>query len=157
MKTLIIYDSQFGNTGQLAEAVAETLAIAGESKAIRVSNLDSSELQGLDLLVLASPTQGWRATPPMIELPKNFLAHMPPDLAVAVFDTRFEKATWITGSAARRLGKMLQRMGFSLLLPPESFFVTETKGPLKEGELERARDWARMLLEKCEAKRFIRA
>jgi len=31
-------------------------------------------------------------------------------------------------------------------MPPEGFLVTGEKGPLKEGELERAADWAKLVI-----------
>jgi hypothetical protein len=68
-----------------------------------------------------------------------------PDLSVAVFDTRFDKPPWLTGSAARAAMKRLVRRGLHLVSPPESFFVTSTQGPLKEGEIERARSWGEKL------------
>jgi hypothetical protein len=52
----------------------------------------------------------------------------------------------IFGYAAKPIGERLVKKGGDLNMPPEGFFVTGTEGPLKEGELERAADWARQLL-----------
>jgi hypothetical protein len=72
------------------------------------------------------------------------------DKAIACFDTRFRKPRWMTGSAAKSMAGKLQGMGFTLLVPPESFFVAHSEGPLESGELERAGTWARMLVNKVE-------
>jgi hypothetical protein len=71
--------------------------------------------------------------------------------AIACFDTRFQKPHWMTGSAARRMAASLRHMGLTLLVPPESFFVEGTEGPLLTGELARAAVWARTLLNRIEA------
>jgi hypothetical protein len=71
---------------------------------------------------------------------------------VAAFDTRF-KADELDSSglrflvktggyAAKRIADRLKRAGGSLVVPPEGFYVEDTEGPLKPGELERAADWA---------------
>lgn len=62
---------------------------------------------------------------------------------VACFDTRFEKSAILTGSAAKTIAGKLRRLGYRIVVDPESFFVLHTEGPLKEAELDRARDWAR--------------
>lgn len=46
------------------------------------------------------------------------------------------------GYAAKRIANRLQKSGGELVAPPEGFFVEGTEGPLKDGELERAADWA---------------
>jgi hypothetical protein len=71
--------------------------------------------------------------------------------AVACFDTRFQKPRWMTGSAAHRMAASLRQMGVTLLVPPESFFVAGTEGPLLTGELGRAAVWTRTLLNRLEA------
>ena len=66
---------------------------------------------------------------------------------VASFDTRIS-AKWvgIFGYAAGRIGKDLKKKGGNLILPPEPFYVKATRGPLKDGELERAANWAKNVL-----------
>ena len=56
MKTLVIYDSVFGNTEKIAQAIAAVLGI----QAIPVSQADGGQLRELDLLVIGSPTRGFR-------------------------------------------------------------------------------------------------
>jgi hypothetical protein len=62
---------------------------------------------------------------------------------VAAFDTRFASIfAKIFGYAAGRIANPLKKKGGNLIVAPEGFFVEGTKGPLKEGELERAASWA---------------
>jgi flavodoxin len=152
MNALVVYDSQYGNTEMIARAVAEALNEFGPAQAVRVADADSRKVEAADLVIVGSPTQGWRATPAM----RSFLAHVPPEdwaaVSTASFDTRFHKPRLLTGSAARSIAKQLSRAGFPPVLPPESFFVGGTRGPLEEGEVERARRWARAVRERVAAK-----
>ncbi len=151
MNVLVIYDSQFGNTEQIARAIANMFSEFGQVRTVRVDPTQAVDFQGMDLLILGCPTQGWKPTPAM----QTFLGNVSPKslkgLAVACFDTRFNKPRWMTGSAARVMDKKLRAMGVLPALAPESFFVAGTEGPLANGELERAAKWARMLREKIEA------
>jgi flavodoxin len=151
MNALVIYDSKFGNTEQIARVIANTLSESGQARAVRVDPTQPVDFQGVDLLILGCPTQGWRPTPAM----QTFLGNVSPKsqkaMVVACFDTRFSKPRWMTGSAARVMDKKLRGIGVLPALPPESFFVDKTEGPLVSGELERAAKWARVLREKIEA------
>ena len=142
MHAIVLYDSQYGNTERIAQAIANTLSQAGQARAVRVAETNPGELTGVDLLVVGCPTQGWRPTKAI----QSFLEHVPDGswsgLAAAAFDTRFRSPRLFTGSAARRIAQSLQQKGCSLLLPAESFFVKGTEGPLHDGELERAANWA---------------
>jgi flavodoxin len=148
MNALIIYDSVFGNTEKIAQAVAAAL----DTSAIPVSQADSGQLRGLDLLVVGSPTRGFRPTEGISKLlnglPKNHLA----GARVAAFDTRIVLETIDSkalrflvdkgGYAASTIAKTLEKKGGQLAAPPEGFYVTGEQGPLKDGELERAATWA---------------
>ena len=142
MKTLIVYDSLYGNTERIAKAIGET--ITGEVEVLRVGEVDSSQLRTFDLLIVGSPTHGGRPT----EAIQEFLSRVPePALQganVAAFDTRFStKLVRIFGYAAPRIADRLRKRGGTLLVSPEGFFVRGTEGPLKEGEVERAAGWAK--------------
>jgi flavodoxin I len=148
MKTLVVYDSVYGNTGEIAKAIGE--AIAGDVEVLRASQVSPSQLKTFDLLFVGAPTHGGRPTEPMQELLQQVRA---PDLEgvnVAAFDTRLT-ARWVRifGYAAGRIASKLEEMGATLVGSPEGFFVKGTKGPLKEGELERAADWARDIVERA--------
>lgn len=139
MNTAVVYDSQFGNTERIAQAIANTLQAFGPVRIVRVDPEHPLDCRAVDLLVLGSPTQGFRATPAM----QSFLVKVPfallHNLAVVSFDTRIH-GLW--GSAARYLARRLRSLGVEPLVPPMSFFVKGTPGPLVEGEEERATHWA---------------
>jgi flavodoxin len=143
MNTLVVYDSQYGNTERIAQAIADTLRAFGQAQAVRVDPAHPVELQGVDLLILGSPTQGFRPTVTMQSFLENVSSQRLRGLAIACFDTRFRGGLW-KSSAAPRLTRQLRMMGVEPLVQPESFFVKAMKkeGPLLVGELERAASWA---------------
>ena len=63
IKTLIVYDSVYGNTEKIAKAIGD--AIIDEVKVLRVGEVNISELKTFNLLIVGSPTQGGRPTPAM--------------------------------------------------------------------------------------------
>ncbi len=145
MKALIVYDSVYGNTEKIARALGN--AVAGDVKVLHVGEVNPSELKTIDLFIVGSPTQGGRAT----QAVQNFLNKVPePSLKgvnVAAFDTRMTtKLVGIFGYAAGKIASSLKGKGGTLVAPPEGFFVKGGKGPLKEGELERAAAWAKGIL-----------
>jgi flavodoxin I len=138
VKTLVVYDSLFGNTAQLAEAIG---AAAGESEVLRVGEANPSELGLFDLAIIGAPTQGGRATEAM----RVFLDQIPAldGVKVAVFDTRL-RARWVKvfGYAGGKIAEKMKSLGATLVAEPEGFIVEGEEGPLAEGELERAAAWA---------------
>jgi flavodoxin len=146
MNTLIVYDSQYGNTEHIAQIIAETFESLGPAQAIRVDSSSTVPLEDVDLLILGSPTQSFQPTPAMQSLLKNLPPRQLRHLPIACFDTRFRGWMW-KFSAASSMAKQLRAMGIELLAPPESFFVTSMKkeGPLESGEEEHAAVWARGL------------
>jgi len=152
MNTFIVYDSQFGNTERIAQAIADTVRAFGQASAVRVDPAHPVSFQGVDLLILGCPTQGMRATPAMQSFLGKVSSQRLRDLTVACFDTRFRGFLW-KSSAAPHMARQLRTMGVEPLVAPESFFVKAMKkeGPLLAGEVERAATWARMLCEKYEA------
>lgn len=145
MNTLVVYDSQFGNTEKIALAIADALRVFGQSQAVHVNPAHPSELDGVDLLVVGGPTQNMGATPGI----RAFLDKVSPAqlrrVSVACFDTRYRQSQLFTGSAAAVMVKNLQKLGITPLAPAESFFVSRKAGPLVDGELDRAAAWARTL------------
>src|SRR5512139_452433 len=126
MNALVVYDSQFGNTEQIARTIAGALGQTGQARAVRVDNADPGDLQGVDLLVVGSPTQGWKPTAAM----QTFLDRIPSGAltgrSAGSFDTRYRG--FFAGSAARGMAKSLGKQGYSLPLPAESFFVKGKEG-----------------------------
>lgn len=142
MKTLIVYDSQYGNTELIAKAVEAALSPVGETRAIRVGALQADSLDGVNLLILGSPIQGWRPTVAMQTLLQSLTRERLRGVSAACFDTRISHQRWLSGSAAKIMTRRLQSLGAVVVAPPEGFYVEGTEGPLVAGEEARAADWA---------------
>lgn len=148
MKALVVYDSVYGNTEKIARAIGEAITPSGEVKVLRAGEMSTSELASLDLLIVGSPVHGGRPTPAVQDFLSKMAGQSLKDIKVAAFDTRAtSKFAKMFGNAAGRIAGQLTKKGGVLIVPPEGFFVTGTKGPLKEGELERAAAWAKGILE----------
>jgi len=146
MKALIVYDSLYGNTEKIAQAIGG--GIGGEVKVVKVGEANPEELDSYDLLIVGSPTQGGRHTVATREFLGKIPADALKDKRVASFDTRGK--TWVVkifGWAATRIADSLKEKGGNLVAPGEGFFVKATKGPLLDGELERAAAWAKGIAE----------
>src|SRR5215217_1215736 len=150
MDTLVLYDSQYGNTERIAQTIADTLRTSREVRAIRLDPAQPVDFQGVDTFIVGCPTQGWRPTPAIRSFLEEASSERIGGLSVACFDTRFALPRFMTGSAAKVMAKKLQEKGGSLLLDPESFFVKGMEGPLSSGELDRAATWARMLVKEVD-------
>jgi flavodoxin len=148
MKALIVYDSVYGNTEKIARAIADGITPSGEVKVLRAGEANPSELASVDLLIVGSPVHGGRPMPGVQDFLSKMAQQALKDIKVAAFDTRVtSKFAKIFGNAAGRMAGRLTKKGGDLVVPAEGFFVTGTKGPLKEGELERAANWAKEILE----------
>lgn len=144
MKTLIIYDSAYGNTEQIAKAIGA--AIAGDVMVVRAGGTDPAGLGSSDLLIVGAPTYGGRPMPPVKELLDRMPESVVKGVRVAAFDTRFAgRFAKVFGYAADRIAEELKAKGGVLAIPPEGFIVEGKKGPLRQGELERAAAWAKEL------------
>jgi len=142
-KTLVIYDSIYGNT----ERIAQTIAEATGGLVRRAVDVQPGDWAGLDLLIVGSPTHGGWYTEAIRDLLKATPALA--GVKVACFDTRTRSkiGAFLFGFAAPRIARSLQASGGRLVAPPEGFIVSGTQGPLLAGELERAAGWARRLVE----------
>jgi flavodoxin I len=145
MKTLVIYDSVYGNTEIVAHAIGD--ALPGEVLVLRLGQVDAGDLETVDLLVIGSPTHGSLPTEAAQTLVQQIGPPAHEGARAATFDTRL---TWgflrRYGFAADRLADTLREKGWTLLGEPGGFFVKGLrKGPLKRGEAERAAAWARTL------------
>ncbi len=157
MKALVVYDSVFGNTEQVAQAMGRGLAQLGDVETRRVTDVEPQDLTEVDILVVGSPTRGFRPTPATKKLLKRIPAGGLDGVRVAAFDTRFsveETQSGILsflvrlfGYAAGPIAGRLEKEGGDLVAPPEGFIVEGTEGPLRQGELERATNWARRIAE----------
>ncbi len=152
MKTLIIYDSLYGNTGKVAQAVAKGLV--GEVKILRVSETSAADLRSADVLIVGSPTHGGRPSQAMQQFLNAIPAHALGNVRAAAFDTGMpmdNKQGFIRfivkffGYASKRLASILKSKG-AIIVAAETFFVLGKEGPLKQGELERAAAWAQGII-----------
>ena len=163
MKSLVIYDSLYGNTEQIAKAIADALGTPETVTLRHVGDIQPGEMSDLTLLVVGSPTQRFNIKPEM----KDFLNAIPDGslrgVPVAAFDTRypqseidkipvlafFAKIWGRSAYADRHIAQALKRKGGGPLLASEGFYVGGMEGPLLEGERERAADWAGQLAAKA--------
>lgn len=160
MKILVVYDSLYGNTEQIARAIAGAISPPGEVTLSRVGEVSMSQLRGPDLIVVGAPTQGFRPSKPV----QGFLEGIPAGhlegVCVAAFDTRIAEADVgrglrllikVGGYAAKHIGEALTRKSGRLVVPPEGFLVKDREGPLREGESERAAGWGEEVARSCAA------
>lgn len=164
MRVLVVYESIFGNTQQVAQAVADGLAAHAQVELVEVGQAESGLGDAPDLLVVGAPTQimglskpnsrasaAKQATTGVVSQGiglREWLDKLPADGAAvpaAAFDTRLNKSSWLTGSAARSAEKTLRKLHHPIAVKAESFLVAGTPGPLLDGEVERARAWGEKL------------
>lgn len=145
MNALVIFDTNYGNTRTIAEAIAEEL---GEgARAASVSEISREDLTGADLLVVGSPIIGWKPSPGMAEFLDTLVPGQLQGKKAAAFDTRVK--LFIHGDAAGKINRALEAAGAEIIEPPGFFYVKGKEGPLFEGEIEKAREWAGLLKAKA--------
>lgn len=152
MTALVIYDSVFGNTEKIAAAIGDALRAAEAVSVLKVDQASVDDMMETGLLVVGSPTRAFQPTAEIKKLLSSIPRNGLKGVKVAAFDTRVEIETVgsavltffvrLFGYAADPIARQLQCKGGELVAPPQGFFITDTKGPLKEGELERAARWA---------------
>jgi flavodoxin I len=157
MKAMVVHDSVFGNTEKVAQAIGQALGSPEDVKVVQVSDAKPEQLVGLTLLIVGSPTRQFSPTGATIGFLKSIPKHGLKGVKVAAFDTRFTESAIekvrilaffvkIFGYAAKPIADRLQKKGGEMVVPPEGFYVGDTEGPLLEGELERAADWAKQII-----------
>jgi hypothetical protein len=156
MKAVVVYESFWGNTAAVARAIAEGLGSG--TPALATGEATAVALAGVDLIVAGSPVVGFKL--PTDKMREAIRANpgpapSPPDLSqpsmqswleglprghgsAAAFDTRVRGPF---GSAAPAIAKGLERAGYRVIAKPRGFIVTGKYGPMRDGELERARQW----------------
>jgi flavodoxin I len=157
MTSLVVFESFFGNTEVVARAIAEALEAGGEARALRVSELEKHHLDGVQLLVVGSATRAFRPSPGTQAWLRTLAPGKLDGVRVAAFDTRVDVAqvgnrfltfmVRLFGYAAAPIEKALVRAGGEVAGPAAGFIVEDKEGPLREGETDRARAWARGLLQ----------
>ncbi len=143
MKILVVYDSMYGNTERIARAIAG--AVEGEVMIKSASQMVVADIEKIDLLFIGSPTQAGRYLKPMQAFLDSLAESALKGLRAGVFDTRMTgNFPRLFGWAANKIADALKKKGALLLVAPEGFFVKGIKGPLADGELERAAAWAKL-------------
>lgn len=152
MKTLVVYDSIFGNTKQIAEAIAEGLGTVSPADLFYYKEINASSLKHYQLIIMGSPTRSFNPSPEMVTFLQNLPENELEAISICSFDTRILLSTikskalrWIVktgGYAAKRISRLLQKKGGFLIGEPMGFYVTGEQGPLADDELIRAKNWA---------------
>lgn len=159
MKALIIYDSRYGNTKKIAFAIRDGLLDAAgaalEVEVIHASVAEANQFAGGELLLVGGPTHGTRPSPAVHEFLTRLLPNALTGVNVAAFDTRTdpEKQQGVSrllarifdrfGYAAPKISATLEKHGGQVVRAPDGFIVLGMEGPLQDGELQRAQEWAR--------------
>ena len=142
----------YGNTKKIARAMGE--AVPKNVKVIHAGEASPSELELIDLLIVGSPIQGFRATKTVHTFIERIHESSLKGMKVAAFDTRMPEGDVgkglrfimrTGGYAAPRIAKAFKKKGGNVVVLPEGFFVKDKEDLLKEGELERAASWAKRL------------
>lgn len=154
MKVIVVYESLWGNTAAVARAIAE--GIGPDAQALSTAEATVDIVAGADLVVAGAPIQGFRLPndamragidpsrtkkAPDLSAPtmRHWLTTIPGGRGrSAAFETKIH---WSPGGAAATIEKELERAGYAPMDTAHKFFVSGTEGPLKDGELERARAW----------------
>lgn len=159
MRALVLYESMFGNTRDVARAVGEGLAAHGQVEVVEISEAARKIGPEVDLLVIGGPTHAFGLSRPSTRADAakrigsspvsrgigirewlDATGGVIPGTAAAAFDTKIDKR-FLPGSAAHRATRRLRELRFKIVGEPMSFLVTDVPGPLREGELARARAW----------------
>ena len=164
MRALVVYESMYGNTRQIAEAVGEGLAAGGaEVTVLPLGDAGEEQLREVELLVVGGPTHAHGMSRPSTRSAARDAAeadpelHLEPDasgegvrewiaalarpgLEAAAFDTRVGVPASISGRASKGIAKQLRRHGCWLVAEPQSFLVTK-HNELEPHEREHAVEW----------------
>jgi hypothetical protein len=169
MRAVIVYESMFGNTHAIAEAIGEGLGVGASVTVTGVSAADTQLCQRADLVVVGSPTHVRGMPRPSTRKEAPGYASKPDsdlvmeagalvetgvrewlesageiDTCAAAFDTRLKAPSALTGRASKGIAHQLERHGLTMLSTSESFFV-DKKNHLLPGETDRARSWGAKL------------
>lgn len=154
MDAAVVYESAWGNTRQVAEAVAEGIRERLSVEVLDVGSAPPAHVLGVELLVVGGPTHALGMSRPSTRDDaeerggrhlstgiREWLAGSEPLHAhAAAFDTHVRHPN-LPGHAGRKAAKVLRRLGADVVAAPESFWVEGAEGPLLPGELDRARAW----------------
>jgi hypothetical protein len=156
--TVVVYESSFGNTKSIAEAIA--FGLAGDVELVEANDAPTRLGSEVALLVVGGPTHAFTMSRPKTRRSAAEMTGSNParigirewidemsmlsTTPVATFDTKVEHPR-LPGSAARAAARRLRKAGVSVVVEPQTFYVLGTPGPLKEGERDRAHVWGARL------------
>ena len=153
MKTLVIYDSFFGNTEKIALAVGDECGSKKDVVIVKAVDVKLDQLKGIELLIVGSPTRAFRPVKNIMTFLKSIPKGSLKSVKVAAFDTRISLVdvnskvlnffVTLFGYAAKPIANRLVKKGGNLAIDPEGFIVKGSEGPPKAGELERAAQWTK--------------
>jgi hypothetical protein len=156
MKAVVVYESLWGNTAAVARAIAA--GISPETRALDTSEASGETIADADLIVAGAPVLGFRLpsdemrasvatternapTPPDLSHPsmRSWLNGLPKGHGrCAAFETRIR---WSPGGATGAIERGLAGLGYRPVAKANRFVVKGKYGPLRDGELDRARRW----------------
>jgi len=145
MKTLVVYDSYFGNTAVIAETIAKEL----ECEHIKVHAFNMDILDSYDNIIVGCPTRAFRPTKEIV----SFIKKLDNGFKnIAVFDTRVPMTDEVPkflrimankfGYANDTMEKILVKKRVNLAQKSGAFFVSGNEGPLLDDEIDKAKEWA---------------
>jgi hypothetical protein len=164
MRALVVYESLFGNTRQIAQAVADGMSDGADVRLTDVAEAPRAIPAGIDMVVVGGPThvfsmsreatrrEAARHGAAVADVPEGIregLEALPAPserTAFASFDTRVDDMALLPGAASHAAARVAKKLGF-VVSEPASFLVKGYEGPLVEGELDRAREWGHGLTE----------
>ena len=164
-RALVVYESVFGDAKTIAHAIAEGLATRLPVDVVAAQDAPDQVSQDVRMLVVGGPnhafgmpreaTRAGAVKDYGAEIPDTGTGlhewldrvQLPPHANAAAYDTRMDHPKLVTkfDHAARTEEKLLRGLGATLAAPAEHFFVVDAKGPLADGEEDRARRWGRAL------------
>lgn len=155
-KTIIVYDSYFGNTKKIAEAIETVVKGELDTSIIPINDFSITMLDDVQIFITGSPTRGFRPSEAFLNLFKKLPVNALQGKQVVTFDTRidpidihsaiFRFIVKSGGYAGPKIGKELAAKGGKMVLPAEGFFVEKSEGPLKNGEEARASEWGKKII-----------
>ena len=158
MHAVVVYESFWGNTAAVARAIAE--GIGPEAAAMTTEEATPEVISSADLVVVGAPVLGFRLATDAVreglaresapapadtahQLMRVWLDALPEShAAMAAFETRFR---FSPGGATGTIVNEMKSAGYRPIAKEQKFLVTGKYGPLKAGELQRARQWGAAL------------
>jgi flavodoxin len=153
MKALVLFRSYYGNTAQVAQAIDQQIRAMGHESIVSDLRQRLPDLNGIDLIMIGSPTRMARANRKAVGVLKRLAKKGFAGKPVAVFDTYGpvptkpeeleESKKWLYPGAAGILHKAASDQGLKVYADTLRCEVKGFKGPLAENELARAASFAK--------------